>query len=244
MRFDNYTPKVFFENFKKDSEVFGEETAQAIYEEIFSALCGKHIKLDSFTEMINEGVITEELITETSAEEYMEMAKAANAALLKRGAINPLMKSPEKYMEIAKTANATALNSGVVSPLYVGGGLLGKLSRFLAKLPGKAREFFGNLKGNSFSEIMNKGMGWLSANPVIALKTAGGVALLALLIRALKKRGQLAKYKQLQAIYDRGNSLREDCYDVSLEDTKEKEAMRKVLEECKTNKALSKVILG
>ena len=56
MRFDNYTPKVFFENFKKDSEVFGEETTQAIYEEIFSALCGKHIKLDSFTEMINEAI--------------------------------------------------------------------------------------------------------------------------------------------------------------------------------------------
>ena len=32
--------------------------------------------------------------------------------------------------------------------------------------------------------------------------------------------------------------------DVIMEDTKEKEAMRKILEECKTNKRLAKVILG
>lgn len=235
MKIDNYTLDVFFENFIKDSETFGEETTQAIYEEIFSAICGKNVKLGNLSEVIKEGTITE-----ATAAEYMEMAKQANAALAKAGGIN----NADKWMEAARLGNAAALGSGAVHSTYVGGGLLGKLNKFLISLPGKAKSFFGNLKGNSFGEILKKGIGWLSANPTAALKTTGGVALLALLIRALKKRGQLAKYKQLQAIYDRGASLREDCYDISLEDTKEKEAMRKVLEECKTNKALSKVILG
>ena len=91
---------------------------------------------------------------------------------------------------------------------------------------------------------MHKGMSWLAANPALALKTTGGIALVALLIRALKKRGELNKYKQLAAIEAKTRTLKEDCYDTLAEDTKEKEAMRKVLEECKTNKALAKVILG
>ena len=36
MKLEGYTPEIFLENFINDSEVFGEETAKAIYEEIFS----------------------------------------------------------------------------------------------------------------------------------------------------------------------------------------------------------------
>ena len=110
-------------------------------------------------------------------------------------------------------------------------------------MPGKVKAFFGGLKGKSFGEIMKQGMGWLKANPMLALKSVGGIALVALLIRALKKRGELNKYKALAAIDKKASTLKEDCYD-TFEDTKEKIAMRKVLEECKTNKALAKVILG
>jgi hypothetical protein len=123
-------------------------------------------------------------------------------------------------------------------------GLLTKIGRFITTLPSKVKTFFGSLQGKSFSEIMHKGMSWLAANPALALKTTGGIALVALLIRALKKRGELNKYKQLAAIEAKTRTLKEDCYDTLAEDTKEKEAMRKVLEECKTNKALAKVILG
>ena len=87
---------------------------------------------------------------------------------------------------------------------------------------------------------MKQGMAWLQANPMIALKTTGGIALVALLIRALKKRGQLNKYKQLQAIYDRGKALKEDIEENSLEAI----AINKVIEECKTNKALNNLIFG
>ena len=119
-------------------------------------------------------------------------------------------------------------------------GFLSKIGKFITSLPLKVKEFFGGLKGKSFSEIMKQGMAWLQANPMIALKTTGGIALVALLIRALKKRGQLNKYKQLQAIYDRGKALKEDIEENSLEAI----AINKVIEECKTNKALNNLIFG
>jgi len=274
MKLEGYTPEIFLENFINDSEVFGEETTKAIYEEIFSTICGKKVKLDHFTDLLEDFKEEVQTIEETPADDRYILDYAAQAAKS-----HSLAKNTDLIKQAAETLNATKgantyeaalasqkalgtmntiiqgskaeaaktvgdvsaqLASAQTAAVPVGAGLLAKVSGFLKALPLKVKSFFGGLKGKSFSEIMKQGMAWLSANPMLALKTTGGIALVALLIRALKKRGELNKYKQLQAIYDRGQSLREDIDKY----TQEGIAMNKIIEECKTNKALNKLIFG
>ena len=272
MKLEGYTPEVFLENFIKDCAVFGEETAQAIYEEIFSAITGKNVKLGKFVETLEESMneyLEENTLLETPADDRIiqdYVAKMANQHYLSnngsalKNAISIMSAPDEAVAANGKAAFETIINGSkeaaanavaeVGSKLpsaqlsqAAGSGILSKIGGFITSLPGKVKAFFGGLKGKSFGEIMKQGMGWLKANPMLALKSVGGIALVALLIRALKKRGELNKYKALAAIDKKASTLKEDCYD-TFEDTKEKIAMRKVLEECKTNKALAKVILG
>lgn len=283
MRLDNYTPEVFLETYSKDCCVFGEETTQAIYEEIFSAICDKKITLDNFSKGYSSVMKGEKMLMESpmpsGMQEAIANAEHARQVTLASGKASGLSLNsianiinasaeqgglPMADIEFYKAAkseilaasdkaaaeafNSTmeqvaqrAANQSVVSTAKVG--LLSKVGKFITTLPAKVKTFFGSLQGKSFSEIMKKGMGWLAANPALALKTTGGIALVALLIRALKKKGQLRDYANLARIEARARTLKEDCYD-TYEDTKEKEAMRKILEECKTNKRLAEVILG
>ena len=285
MKLEGYTPEVFLENFIKDCEVFGEETTQAIYEEVFSAICNKKITLDNFFKNYNylmeaeEEMLAEAPMTPGMQEAIAYAEHAKNVALNSQKVNGLSLHSVANIMNDAVKqggipAEEMAYLKGIKDEIYASSnkaaaeafnstmdqiakrtasqnvadtartGLLSKIGSFITSLPGKVKAFFGGLKGKSFSEIMKQGMGWLKANPALALKSVGGIALVALLIRALKKRGELNKYKQLAAIEARASTLKEDCYDTIVEDTKEKIAMRKVLEECKTNKALAKVILG
>ena len=294
MKLEGYTPEIFLENFINDSEVFGEETAKAIYEEIFSTICRKKVKLDCFTEALNEsldkvgdvevfletpadGRYLQDYIKATAKQHFLggtrtsknnfslqtvsnqlnaalEQAPGSEAERIARiGLAEINAKSDELAAKAAKeiaekmASNAPAATSAVADAAQtvadaqiIKTGFLSKIGKFITSLPLKVKEFFGGLKGKSFSEIMKQGMAWLQANPMIALKTTGGIALVALLIRALKKRGQLNKYKQLQAIYNRGQALKEDIEENSLEAI----AINKVIEECKTNKALNNLIFG
>lgn len=294
MKLEGYTPEVFLENFIKDCAVFGEETAQAIYEEIFSTICRKKVKLDCFTEALNESLnkvgdvevfleaqadnrYLQDYIKSTAKQHYLGVGRTSkdnfslqtvsnqlNAALeqapgseaeriARMGLAEINAKSDELAAKAARevaekmASNAPAATSAVADAAQtvadaqvIKTGFLSKIGKFITSLPLKVKEFFGGLKGKSFSEIMKQGMAWLQANPMIALKTTGGIALVALLIRALKKRGQLNKYKQLQAIYDRGKALKEDIEENSLEAI----AINKVIEECKTNKSLNNLIFG
>mgnify|MGYP006956012084 CR=1 FL=1 len=236
MRLDNYTPEVFAVNFVKDSEVFGEETTQAIYEEIFSTVCGKKIKLDGFVKMINEDVIDEVFSQPAKATDALidGAAKAIESVPSKAGI-------PSQFLDTAgNVVGGTPLKSYLeTKPVS----FLQKMGGWFKNLPGKVSSFFGSLKGKSFSEIMQQGMGWLQANPVLALKSAGGIALLFMLIKALKKRGELKRYKKLEAIAARQGMMRESAFDDFCEDNlEEKRAMKMVIEECQNNKALSKLI--
>lgn len=321
MKLEGYTPELFAENYIKDCEVFGEETTQAIYEEIFSAVCGKKVKLDSFTEALNKSLKKiggTEIFLETTAYDIRK-AKAmsdyqrryefsrtlrnsqreynrthpvpfaqANYIGHKKNIIagpgfpnkymsndaietlnNELEQAPQEAIEKIAEIGAAEINAGtneaaaeiagevagevangtadtaqaVANAQIIKTGFLSKIGKFITSLPTKVKTFFGSLQGKSFGEIMKQGMSWLAANPALALKTTGGIALVALLIRALKKKGQLRDYANLARIEARARTLKEDCYD-AYEDTKEKEAMRKILEECKTNKRLAEVILG
>ena len=291
MKLEGYTTEVFLENLKKDSEIFGEETAIAIYEEIFSDLSGKKIKLGGILNKIRtleEEIYNEEMIEEASRREELRAGIAAaskaleaaskaktaeqaakigwqgadawatassdvlarsaeaaeRAAILKTGWQGADAWSLPARSAAAEQAVATAAEAGAGAAKFSLSQLFGRVGNFLKKLPERVSNFFGGLKGKSFSEILSQGAGWLKANPMLALKTTGGIALLFMIIRALKKRGELNRYRTLAAIEAKSNMLKEDCYDTIIEDTKEKIAMRKVLEECKTNKALAKVILG
>lgn len=268
MKLEGYTPEIFLENFINDSEMFGEETAKAIYEEIFSTICGKKVKLDHFTDLLEDFKEEVQTIEETPADDRYILDYAAQAAKSHNLAKNTdLIKQAAETLNATKGANTyeaalasqkalgtmnTIIQGSNVEAAKVvgdvsaqltkaqtaGAGLLTKVSGFLKALPLKVKAFFGGLKGKSFSEIMKQGMAWLSANPVLALKTTGGIALVALLIRALKKRGELNKYKALQAVYNK--TVDEDFEKDSLEAI----AMNKVIEECKTNKALNELIFG
>jgi hypothetical protein len=273
MKIEGYTTEVFLENFVNDCEVFGEDTTQAIYEEIFSALYGKKIKLGHFVELLENLSCEEETINEAPSpadirtmQDYAAQAAKAhdlakNSDLVKQAAevVNTIKGANTYEAAVANqqalgTMNSIIQGSNVeaakavsdisgrlaTSQLPHRAGFLAKIGGFLKTLPAKVKTFFGGLQGKSFGEIMKQGMAWLSANPMLALKTTGGIALVALLIRALKKRGELNKYKQLQAIYDRGQSLREDIDKY----TQEGIAMNKIIEECKTNKALNELIFG
>lgn len=284
MKLENYTPEIFLENFANDSETFGIETTKAIYEEIFSAICGKKIKLDTFVETLNEdGPYIPKLkptITDlgelgnSDENEFVSFidkgtSKVFDSASDRKNTFNNLVSSSaistmnnslkndtEKAAELLSKTNildadtdtlAAKAAMNATKPGFLASlssGIFGKLKSFLTTLPAKVKTFFGKLQGKSFSEIMKKGMAWLQANPTIALKTTGGIALIGLLIRALKKRGELKRYENLRYIAERSKALKEDCFDTVLEDTKEKEAMRKILEECETNKALEKAIFG
>lgn len=255
MVLENYTPRVFVKNFIKDSEVFGEETTQAIYEEIFSTLSGKKVKLDSFVRALNEEVIEEEPIT---------LASRLDAGDgIASGGVEAAAKAVEKAAETSKGAKAITGWAGpehwavtdkinqiiaVNAPAKGIAGFFSKIGSFLTGIPGKVKAFFGGLKGKSFNEIMQQGVGWLQANPMLALKTTGGIALVAMLIRALKKRGELKKYKQLERIaamqQQRQATIKEDAYDTLLGDTPEKKAMRAIIEECQNNKYLNNLIFG
>lgn len=273
MRLDNYTTDVFIENFKKDMEVFGEDT-QAIYEEIFSTISGKRVKLDGFVDALNEGTLEEDTLEETPADDRMiidyartmgaqhamsQAAEGINGALFSGNVPDSVKQQIGKGINaqlfgVVKTggdaaAAQAAANLANAGKVVKGPSLLSKLGAWLGKLPAKAKAFFGGLKGKSFGEIMNKGLAWVQANPMVALKTTGGIAIVAMLIRALAKRRKLKEYPALYDIAKRGGNLGESFSKMSEftlleEETPEKIAMRKVIEECQTNKALNKLIFG
>lgn len=153
--------------------------------------------------------------------------------------------------DIGKTA---AIDTGIDAPLnklstnlksYMTGakktGWYRKLTTWFSGLKDKVSGFLGKLKGKSFSEILSKGMGWIKDpnNFPAIVGTTGGIVLLAIVIKALKKKNRLNRYPELEA-YANGKiaaSLKESFG----EDSRQEIALNKVLEECKTNKRLAAI---
>lgn len=266
MILEGYTPEVFIENLKKDAEVFGEATAIAIYEEVFSTLSGKKIKLEGILDKVR--VLEEDVLEEAktmaelqkgidtaskaikaakSAETLEQAAKigwqgadawaTASNAVLKKSAeaaeraaiIKAGWQGPDHWV-VTDQINKMGTANFKLSQFF------GNVGNFIKTLPAKVANFFGGLKGKSFSEVLSQGAGWLAKNPAVALKTTGGIALLFMVIRALKKRGELKKYAALNKIYASQSEL--------FEDIQEKKAINKIIEECQTNKALNELMFG
>lgn len=253
MKFENYTTEVFLENYFRDCETFGEETTQAIYEEIFSTISNKKVKLDGFVKALNEEVDLEAL--QVVLEAPLPLPPGVEAAAGPTTWLKPSSLIPKNGVgyDAALALEKAAETAGVDKLARIAKwkafkdntkGFFSNIGNFLSGLPAKVKSFFGGLKGKSFGEIMKQGLTWVKDNPMIALKTTGGIALVIMLIKALRKKGQLDRYENLRALAARTGQLKEDAYDTILEDSKEKKALREVLEECKTNKALSKLFEG
>lgn len=122
-------------------------------------------------------------------------------------------------------------------------GFFGKLINGLKNATLKVKDFFGKLKGKSFTEIMNNGVAWIQANPVMAISSVGGIVMLALIIKALRKRKRLNKYKKLEQLYNQ--SLQQNPFknDLVKEDL-QKDAVVKIFNECKHNYKLDNLITG
>lgn len=251
MELENYTPEVFARNFLEDKKVFGEDT-QYIYEEIFSSILGEHVDLTNFVNNV-DGILAGfkyNLLEEIESNEAFTEEEKIEASSLLNELATPLdmakwIKDINPFDEHAKTPNVIdwAKQTGtkgiekLSSKLAAAGGLKGLFS----KLKDKVVSFFGNLKGKSFSEILNNGLAWLQnpTNLATALGTTGGVVLIGLVLKALKKRKRLKEYRRLQALTQKG--LMNESFEEELDWENScvfASAKNKVLKECKTNKIL------
>lgn len=262
-----FTPEKFISNILEDAEYFGDELALGLYEDIFSGICGYRVSLGGLYE---EAEI--EALTLSEARPFANLGHdisgplpplkskaaagldaAAAAADIPAAGLDAAAKAAEGALEAGaklpsmpkySTFWSDVASGKVPAPAPGKSGLLSKIGGFLKGIPGKLKNLFTGLKNGdiTFGQLFKKGLGWVAANPAQALGTAGGAALLFMIIRSLRKRGQLRKFQALNRIAQQNAALREDAYDTVMGDTPEKKAMRELLEACRTNRRLEKAL--
>lgn len=231
MKTVNYEIKDFFKTFAEDRKVFGEELTIGIYEDFFSFFANKKVRgLDKISKIIDEdGYLKvdfseEDLIKEGLINENGEAASGLTAALKNDPRVTTILptwltkfidKGQGKYTVATKLD--TVLNDKTKFEKMrkeltkrIPEGQTNKFSLWLRKARNSIVNFF---KGGSVLDNLKKGFSWLT-NPANATKvfgTAGGALLVILLMRSLKKRRQLKKYKNLNDLYERSSGIREDA---------------------------------
>lgn len=246
MVLENYTSEVFIENFLRDRHELGDD-AQYIYEEIFSAIMGKNIHLDNMIAEIDRALKEDtNAIIEESKDILTEDEKEELAELLSEGLFSDIK---EKFNKIFNPAGLEFNIFGGITKESMDRAMknkmksLDKLSNesngFFSRLKNKIGGLFGNLKGKSFGEIMKEGLAWFKdpANMSKALGTAGGVVLLGIILRVLKKRKKVKEYNKLHDMAQDITMNEEYKYKNNINNAK-----LLVLEECKENKKLNKYL--
>lgn len=173
--------------------------------------------------------------------------------------ISPEESVANKMRDVIKNSNNQSipaeaeaeLNNNVLSNIFSSvkdKGILNSITSWFSGIENKIKNVFGGLaSGNlTFSQLIGKGLAWVT-NPVNmprVLKTSGGIVLLALIIKSLKKRHALNKYKNLQELANiqkreisNKNSLKEEFLL-----SEHEVALRDVLNECETNKRLHSIM--
>ena len=118
---------------------------------------------------------------------------------------------------------------------------------FFSRLGKRITNFFSGLKGKSFSDIMQNGFAWLNnpANMAKALTTTGGVVLVMIVLRALRKRRKMKQYQKLQQVQ---KDVQEESFEPELDFdggiNKFAVAKNKVLRECMKDEYLHEVLFG
>lgn len=257
----NYTAEQFINNYIKDRNVFGEET-QYIYNDILGMLN------EDFTSMKQPLKYLDNLVGKESGENLNNLQKGLKAASkegldslnnISNGLVTKMI-SPEenvanKMRNVIKNSNNQSIpaeaNSNVLSNIFSSvkdKRILNSIISWFSGIENKIKNVFGGLtSGNlTFSQLIGKGLGWVT-NPVNmpkVLTTSGGIVLLALIIKSLKKRHALNKYKNLQELAN--IQKREISNKNSLEEefllSEHEVALRDVLNECETNKRLHSIM--
>jgi hypothetical protein len=99
--------------------------------------------------------------------------------------------------------------------------LFGKLKVLLAGLVSKIKNALSGSKDGSVKSYLSKGFNYLvdPANTKKILGVTGGVIALGLIINALRKRHELNKYKNLQAVYNSQKRAVNECYEGNFDST-------------------------
>lgn len=244
----DYTAEDFINSFLNDRMILGEE-AQYIYEDIFSAILEKDVNLDSFTEEVETAEKQAVLCILEDAKQYdgIISEEDSNEILELLDEDSWISKIHDKWESIVNPYGAKySITGKLKNPVHVWNAahpedkitLLDRLAQgpiggFFKKIKGKFKDFFGQFKGKSFGEILKGGVSWLfdPTNLAKVLSTAGGVVLVATIMKGLKKRKKMREY----------NRLRNEAANIELSDDI-KEAYEDVLHACNTNKKLGKLM--
>lgn len=236
-----YNIEKFLNNFKEDSEYFGFDTAKVIYEDVFSAVARNKVTLDGIDKLLEElKILSEDGVSLETPEDAQRkgVIDLANSVYWRQKTEQAAKDFPIKPAEIpTEIPNDIPTNdkASVLAGLSIfKSGILGKIASWLTKMPAKISKLFGDLTSGktSFSEVLSNGFKAIAADPTKALMTTGGLAAVILLLRSLKKKGELNKYAQLTAMANK-RKLYEDV-DVS--------PLSQLLEECENNVALKNAL--
>lgn len=205
---------VYFEDYKK----FGNLT-KYIYEDIFSEVMDEKISFEDIDCLISEAPFALQY-----GSDVMKMGKEFAA----ERALGPMtQESTLKWANAFETAmNNPAANEGM-----------------LMKFGGKIKNLFGKLNLSNFKNLLTKGVRYVSnpANLPAVLGTTGGIVLLTLIIKSLKKRKLLNNFPHLVKADKKLRNIKSVNED---NDFEFEQAKAQILFECKTNKKLNKLILG
>lgn len=235
-----YTQEIFIKNFIEDRKILGED-AQYIYEEIFSSISGEEISLNEFVNDLDENYYAYEnsIFNETQNRLNRQLTEEEESEL--REKIIAEFIGPLTQAEAAKAAAAQAAASqfGKVTPKL---GFWTRLKNGFSGILDKV-----NFKGRSLKDILAGGLGWLKnpANLSKILTTAGGVALVTIIMRALKKRKRMKEYRQLQQAKENLSEGYEDEFSWGTPGGSDfAKAKNELTKECETNKALHDIVYG
>ena len=204
----NFSENYFFsklsEGFVNDYKVFGDDTAE-MYSEIFGE------EYAPIFESMNESI---EVLTEA-------VESKSTALLFEKDPDETYIGKKDTYGNtLTARANSAAdyanrnggLSDAAKKALMDGKGMR-DADLAAKKLP--SRGFLGNLwasikewgkglaeKFPGVASFLSKGIGWITGHPAAVLGTAGGAALLAGIVRAMKKRGETKKAAALQTKID------------------------------------------
>ena len=153
-----------------------------------------------------------------------------------KDSIKPFGIDPSKTLNISNKDNVKMLAGDIdTSSVNFSGsttansetkkGIFDMLKGFAASLASKIKNALTGSKEGTFKYWLSKGFNYIvdPANLPKVLGTTGGLILVGILIKALRKRNQLNKYKQLQYVYDSQKRAVAEC--VEGEDNVISEAM-------------------
>jgi superoxide dismutase len=192
----------FVSNYLNDKAIFGDEVTNSLYEDYLKELTGKSQKaLVENLSKATKGILTESDIKKSKmlTEEPWDLKSYAKT---ETKIANPFSKAKEYHDYVSKDLKPNqSLDKLIDRKEFISRPGSGDLVNLQAKIQSKHGGIFDALKsgGQKLLGFLGKGFGWMAQNPGKVFAIGGGAALLAILVRNLKKKKQLDKYAKLKA---------------------------------------------